>query len=333
MSRPYSLREERFHELAAARALGDLSPEERHELAALTMELGSAEVAAYEIAAAALTVGVTGLGGEPLPAHLAAAIEEEAMLLAPTTLRISAPRAVGSANPAPASTPAPSAPGAFPSTLSSAPSPLGAAPSPLGAAPSNVVPLKPRPKASATTIAIVASGWITAAACVLLAFAAWQWKKPVEVGVVPPPSSSPVTTAPPIPSAPPSDASLREALLARGASKLEWAATKDPASTSAAGDVVWSAAEQKGYMRFRGLAKNDPRGSQYQLWIFDKDRDQRYPVDGGVFDVTADGDVLVPIKARLPVGEAVLFAVTVEKPGGVVVSKRERIVLTAKPAT
>ena len=30
--------------------------------------------------------------------------------------------------------------------------------------------------------------------------------------------------------------------------------------------------------------------------------------------------------------EAALFAVTVEKPGGVVVSKRERIVVTAKPS-
>ena len=41
----------------------------------------------------------------------------------------------------------------------------------------------------------------------------------------------------------------------------------------------------------------------------------------------------MPIHARLPVGEAALFAVTVEKPGGVVVSKREHIVVTAKPAT
>jgi len=40
----------------------------------------------------------------------------------------------------------------------------------------------------------------------------------------------------------------------------------------------------------------------------------------------------VPIKAKLPVGEPVLFAVTVEKPGSVVVSKRERIVVVAKPS-
>ena len=50
-----------------------------------------------------------------------------------------------------------------------------------------------------------------------------------------------------------------------------------------------------------------------------------------MFDVDPKtGDVIVPITARVTVREAALFAVTVEKPGGVVVSKRERIILTAK---
>lgn len=84
-------------------------------------------------------------------------------------------------------------------------------------------------------------------------------------------------------------------------------------------------------MRFVGLAVNDPRQLQYQLWIFDKNRDQAFPVDGGVFDITPAGEVIAPITAKLPVGEPMLFAVTVEKPGGVVVSKRERIVVTAAP--
>ncbi len=82
-------------------------------------------------------------------------------------------------------------------------------------------------------------------------------------------------------------------------------------------------------MRFAGLAPNDRSKTQYQLWIFDKARDARYPVDGGVFDVPPGGDVVVPIEAKLHVGAPVLFAVTVEKPGGVVVSERKRIVVTA----
>jgi anti-sigma-K factor RskA len=86
-------------------------------------------------------------------------------------------------------------------------------------------------------------------------------------------------------------------------------------------------------MRFVGLPANDTSAEQYQLWIFDGTRDDRYPVDGGVFDIPAGAtEVVVPIHARLPVRQAALFAVTVERPGGVVVSSRERIVALAQVA-
>jgi hypothetical protein len=110
---------------------------------------------------------------------------------------------------------------------------------------------------------------------------------------------------------------------------LAWTATPDPSGAAAAGDVVWSTSAQKGFMRFTGLQPNDATTSQYQLWIFDKNRPEETPVDGGVFDVSSTGEVIIPITAKLPVGEPLLFAVTIEKPGGVVVSKRERIVVTA----
>ena len=84
-------------------------------------------------------------------------------------------------------------------------------------------------------------------------------------------------------------------------------------------------------MRFRGLAANDPSKAQYQLWIFDAERPEAYPVDGGVFDVpeSAGGDVVVRIEPRLPISQATAFAITVEQPGGVVVSSRERLPLLA----
>jgi hypothetical protein len=117
---------------------------------------------------------------------------------------------------------------------------------------------------------------------------------------------------------------------------VAWAAGKDRSVTGLPegmthGDVVWSQSRQQGYMRFRGLAANDPAVEQYQLWIFDAERDAAHPVDGGVFDVAdADGEVCVPIDPRLPIGKPTLFAITVEKPGGVVVSKRERLPLLAQ---
>lgn len=129
------------------------------------------------------------------------------------------------------------------------------------------------------------------------------------------------------PAGPIDPSSDRSELIAAGASKIAWKATKEAPGTS--GDVVWSETAQRGYMRFVGLSPNDPTKTQYQLWIFDKTRDQAYPVDGGVFDVSSTGEVLVPISAKLHVDDVALFAVTVEKPGGVVVSKREHIVVTA----
>ena len=178
------------------------------------------------------------------------------------------------------------------------------------------------------------AGWLAAAACLLLAAGTWYLRPRTQIVTV----TVPAPTAPPPPSATvaPTPQQDRESLLARaGTARLEWTKNaKDPASKQATGDVVWNATEQRGYMRFRGLAKNDRSASVYQLWIFDKSRDDKYPVDGGVFDVDDEtGDVVVPIKAKLPVSEVALFAVTVEKPGGVVVSKRERIVVTAKPAS
>jgi anti-sigma-K factor RskA len=112
--------------------------------------------------------------------------------------------------------------------------------------------------------------------------------------------------------------------------QIDWTATEDPAASGASGDVVWSSRSQSGFMVLEGLAPNDPTVSQYQLWIFDGTRSEEQPVDGGVFDVPEGaGEIVVRIDAKLPVREASLFAVTVEKPGGVVVSDRERIVVLA----
>lgn len=118
--------------------------------------------------------------------------------------------------------------------------------------------------------------------------------------------------------------------------RVAWKPTDDPDGRNVKGEVVWSASQQDGYLRIEGLAANDPKLRQYQLWIFDKSRDERYPVDGGVFDIAASSassvggaGIVIPIHARLRVDEPKLFAVTVEKPGGVVVSSRERIVALA----
>lgn len=183
-----------------------------------------------------------------------------------------------------------------------------------------VIPIAPRRSRAPMVIA-----YLAAAAGLAVGIGAYLWKDAKVVEKV-------VIQDPPI-RATPSPAQARKALLesAKDVKTLAWTATPDVAAKGAGGDVVWSPSKQEGYMRFTGLATNDPKVLQYQLWIFDKDRDDKYPVDGGVFDVGPDGEVVVKISPKLYVHEPVLFAVTVEAPGGVVVSKRERIVVTAAP--
>lgn len=159
------------------------------------------------------------------------------------------------------------------------------------------------------------SGWIVAAAaCVIMAFTLWLNRpgvKPIDREL--------------------SVSEKREQLIAKAKDLVQtsWKATNVAEGKDIAGDVVWSVTEQKGYMRFRGLPVNDPNKETYQLWIFDKNQDEKYPVDGGIFDVKENGELIVPINAGLNVKEPTLFAITIEKPGGVVVSKRDKLILIA----
>ena len=172
-------------------------------------------------------------------------------------------------------------------------------------------------------------GWLAAAACLVLAIVGWLRTSappapiPSVVQVLPAPPIKPVETP-----LPPTLEEQRAALLAKSDSlKIPLAATKDPAAAGIQGDVVWDPATQRGFMRFTGLKPNDPAVHQYQIWIFDALRDKRYPVDGGVFDVPADSsEVVIPIRAAIMVNKPAAFAVTVEKPGGVVVSGREHVI-------
>lgn len=132
----------------------------------------------------------------------------------------------------------------------------------------------------------------------------------------------------------PPHAEARATLLASGADlvRADCSATEDALvqDRGIAGDVVWSAADQTGYVRLENLPANDATQHQYQLWIFDEERSMDYPVSGGVFDVDDSGEVVVRLDPRLAIGKPVLFAVTLERPGGVVVSTRERLLVVAE---
>jgi Anti-sigma-K factor rskA len=277
-----------------------LSPAEQRELDVLDSEVASAYARDLERAAAAIAVAGTS-GSEPMPAALRARIEAEA-------------RAFLASNAADAAARASEAP-AQPTRLTR--------------------PERSRAGGTGSASGWSAAGWWAAAAC--LALAAVGWLRSPSIRSAPPPANVQMNVPPPAPAPPvvaqaPTPAEQRAAMLAKpDAVKVSLDATKDPAAAGASGDVVWDPATQQGFLHFAGLKPNDPRRHQYQLWIFDGERDQRYPVDGGVFDVPADaGEVVVPIRAALLVHTPKAFAVTVEKPGGVVVSGREHVVALGK---
>ncbi len=163
-------------------------------------------------------------------------------------------------------------------------------------------------------------GWFAAAASVLIALAGWWPRLQTGEGVEPPIAST-------------LEQERQDLLAQAGVMQRTWQTTQDPVASGVTGDVVWDQRTQNGYLRFRGLQANNSDEMQYQLWIFDGTRDERYPVDGGVFDVPpGQSEVIIPITAKLQINKPAMFAVTIEKPGGSVVSSRDRIVVLAPAA-
>lgn len=179
------------------------------------------------------------------------------------------------------------------------------------------------PKRSATRQWL---GWLVAAfACIALAVNVWTTRfQPPEIAgnATPTPAVTPEKLTP---------AQERERLLDE-VDTIQTTLTNPKNPSEILGDIAWNDAAQKGFVRLRGVPVNDAAKEQYQLWIVASNQDPKTPVDGGVFDVSG-GDVIIPINAKIKVQKPKLFAVTAEKPGGVVVSKQEKVLAIAKLET
>lgn len=171
-------------------------------------------------------------------------------------------------------------------------------------------------------------GWMAAAAC--LAFAAIGWLQMFANRQTLIPASV-------------SLASLRDSVSrSPDAQRFAWGDWDNPEIKGVKGEVVWNEAGQQGLMTFRGLPENDPSKEQYQLWIVDE-RGLEQRVSGGIFNGTGQStgwqgevrsqrigdELLVEVSPRIHVGQPVLFAVTIEKPGGTWVSDMKRRVVAA----
>lgn len=167
-------------------------------------------------------------------------------------------------------------------------------------------------------------GWLTAAAaCVALAINIYTTRLNTEVvGTKPTPTATPEIKLTP--------AQEMERFMASNQDvvRSSWGDFDPKKPMNVQGEVVWSNTAQKGFIKFGNLPVNDKTREQYQLWIFDEN--QKHPIDGGVFDANEAGEIIIPIDAKIKVQKPKMFAVTAEKPGGVVVSPLEKVMAVAK---
>jgi anti-sigma-K factor RskA len=171
-------------------------------------------------------------------------------------------------------------------------------------------------------------GWaVAAAAVIVLGINLYTTRlKPNEIVRVPTPTPSPEEVLRP--------EQMREQLIASAPDMVHISVGAGTVKDiEPAGDIVWSDAKQKGYLRLTGLPKNDPGKQTYQLWIVAENQDPKTPVDGGIFDINSDGEVIIPINPKVKALNPKVFAITIEKPGGVVVSKQEKVAALGKVET
>lgn len=156
------------------------------------------------------------------------------------------------------------------------------------------------------------SGWVAAAASLVIALLLVRGRAPQPIG--------PIDLA----------QALQEFVqTAPDVRRTVWKDWDNPEQRGVTGEVFWSESQQRGFVTFTGLATNDPNMERYQLWIIDhRGMDQR--ISGALFDCpTAEGRCIVEIRSPIEVRDAAAFAVTIEKPEGVWVSDMSRRVVIA----
>ncbi|MFK8052301.1 MAG: anti-sigma factor [Woeseiaceae bacterium] len=157
----------------------------------------------------------------------------------------------------------------------------------------------------------------------------WAAAAALLVALIFKPSEEAATVVPEVPVVVTATESREVLMAAEGTVTLPWNRPETIGYESVTGDVVWNNDQQRGFLRLQNLQANNPLVSQYQLWIVDPERDSN-PVDGGVFDIPRDvSEIVIPIDAKLPILNPAAFAITSERPGGVVVSDGPLLIVAA----
>jgi hypothetical protein len=313
---------DRVMNLLADAASTGLDARSADELAMLLGDAGGAETESMELAAAALDLALQGEAGvEAMPARVMASVAAEAAKFV---------GASGASASASATSPERQRVG----SSNSSPSLALTRAEGDAAIPSRPV-FQPGSNASRPTSGspgggggLAYLGWLVAAAGIALAASVWLPQLGSNAGGTSGGGGGAVASGT-------SKLTFDDLKARPGTIEIAWKPLPDETcQEKCSGEVIWNNELQQGYMTFKGLAANDPATFQYQLWVFDAS--QKHPVDGGVFDiaegsakVNSRGEVVVPVVAKIRVDTPQAFAVTIEKPGGVVVSDQKRIATLA----
>lgn len=285
----------RLLELLSDRTVQGLSAEQAQELQALLKKFPDLDEDALDLTAAAIELAFA-MPQESLPRHVRDTIAQQ------TLTHFTSRPATHNVEPA--------APAANTLTSPSPNSTTTANPNPDDAALADndsivAIPSKYRARLRKTDETTRLS-WIIAGICLLLALSGW-WPRLFSESVTE--DKSPVQ--------------LREEFLnsAKDIIVMQWKVDGQADNQNISGDVVWSNDNQRGYLLLRNLIVNNPTEQQYQLWITDSTRDEKYPVNAGVFDVlAANSETVISFAPLLTVNQVEQFTITLEKAGGVVLS-------------
>ncbi len=110
-----------------------------------------------------------------------------------------------------------------------------------------------------------------------------------------------------------------------GTTRVALTAGTDPSGVGASGELAWSASDQRGTLRVRGLSPSAP-GEEYEAWIVGSTRDGDVAVPLAHF-AGGGPEIAIDVRSPLQVEAARRLVVTVERAGGVLVSRRSRVAL------
>lgn len=113
----------------------------------------------------------------------------------------------------------------------------------------------------------------------------------------------------------------------RSLDQLRIASLSSQLEQASYGFAVFDPAADEGVIEVVNLPELDATKQDYQLWVVDPQ--YPHPVDGGVFQVGADGHYRMRFHAKQPVAEVAAFAVSLERKGGVPVAEGPMVLVGA----